>query len=132
MEDFIPQLLILLLSGLGFITYRHPKQGRKLTTIISIVVASVISLVNAYSLGASRGYIKSLRKFTDNSEFHTMSLKSIQNLANEEELFRGKVDIWMLCIIVTYFTILLLSFMFEDMQKKVVENDNKSTKGDPS
>lgn len=61
METFLISLSILIISGLGFLTYRHPKTARQILSVLFIIAFLYYIVISVYSLGQSDGFNKSLK-----------------------------------------------------------------------
>jgi len=82
MEYFITSLSILIVSGLGFITYKHPQTGRTLVSVLLGIAALFYVVVNAYYYGKDRGYYESMaatRISQYKRKVHNYDLDSLQS-----------------------------------------------------
>jgi hypothetical protein len=59
METFLISLSILIISGLGFITYRHPKTGRQILSVLWVLAFLYYCSISIYYSGQSDGFRKS-------------------------------------------------------------------------
>lgn len=62
METYIHIILPLVLTGLGFITYKHPPIARQILTVLFILVVVYQVIIVAYSAGQMNAYTKSSKK----------------------------------------------------------------------
>src|SRR5690348_1683993 len=61
METFLISLSILIISGLGFLTYRHPKIARQILSVLFIIAFLYYIVISVYSMGQRDGFNKSFR-----------------------------------------------------------------------
>jgi hypothetical protein len=60
MENFIWVVLPLVMTGLGFITYRHPPIARKLVTYMMVATGVVFFMEGFYNIGQHNAFFDSL------------------------------------------------------------------------
>ena len=114
MREYIIAILTLIIAGLGWLVYKHPKQSRTLLAIIYGVGMLAFLIWQAYGWGLEK---------SDRFWFkQTGNLEISQMASNYSDLVSFNSRIFGLCLFLTYFIFLGLSFFFENIQSKKNSN----------
>lgn len=127
MNTFWPQLLLLILSALGYFTYKHPTEARKVNTIIASVLMAISIAVNCYITGRIKGYNKSLITISNIDVRQDKIYESVIQLRQSDEIFHSQLTFFAAGIVIYFFVFLYLSWLFEDIHKKMIKENDEST-----
>ena len=101
-------ICIPILSGLLWLTYKHPKESRKLIAIL-LAISSLVTVIGmAYGMGMSKGDRLWAEKTNASLSRYPTNSQSIMN----------DILTFSLCSIGVYFILVAFSFFFESIHEK--------------
>ena len=112
MPEWITLVLIAIFSGLVWLLYNHPKEGRKLIYILFGILFIVFMGWSMFNFGVSSEYRRIIK------QYHQITITEREGV--DPMLF------WFCCI-GGFLALMLLSFFFQNLKEKSTDNVDKKS-----